>query len=251
MIMKKNLICVLIVLILSVTQLSCNCNKMKDSEQMIYKITKADSSVILNGDWNCSPCQKANILELNNYMGDKPDHFPKTQVKLLYDDDNIYVFFKVEDQYIRAVADKTHGNVWQDSCVEFFFTPSEDMPKGYFNLETNCDGTLLMHYGGKMPERKPLDIADCEKIEIYHSLPKIVEPEISEPTTWVLQYKLPLEILNKYCSIDKPASGVKWRANFYKCADKTSHPHWLTWSPVDNPTPNFHLPQYFGIVEFE
>ena len=29
-----------------------------------------------------------------------------------------------------------------------------------------------------------------------------------------------------------------WRANFYKCGDDTSHPHWAAWSPlkkVNNP----------------
>ncbi len=62
---------------------------------------------------------------------------------------------------------------------------------------------------------------------------------------------LPVEILKKYASVEKPAPGVTWKANFYKCADKTSYPHWLTWNPVDHPSPNFHLPQYFGAIVFE
>jgi len=250
--MKKNLVYIVIILSLSITQFSCSRNNIKDKCQMKYKVKKTNSSVILNGDWNFSQWEHAGILELNNFMGNKPEHFPKTQAKLLYDDKNIYVFFMVEDRYVRAVAKKTHDSVCADSCVEFFFTPSQDLSKGYFNLEINCGGTMLLHYGNdNMGNRKPLDIADCEKIEIFHSMPKIVEPEITEPKIWVLQYKLPFEMLNKYCSIDKPASGVKWRANLYKCADKTSHPHWLTWSFVDNPTLSFHLPQYFGVLEFD
>jgi hypothetical protein len=51
--------------------------------------------------------------------------------------------------------------------------------------------------------------------------------------------------------VEKPGPGVTWRANFYKCADKTSHPHWLTWAPVNYPKPKFHLPEYFGRIEFE
>jgi hypothetical protein len=58
-------------------------------------------------------------------------------------------------------------------------------------------------------------------------------------------------MLTNYSMIQQPKSGVRWKANFYKCADKTSHPHWLTWSPVDYPTPKFHLPQFFGTLEFE
>jgi hypothetical protein len=56
--------------------------------------------------------------------------------------------------------------------------------------------------------------------------------------------------MEKYSTFVKPAPGVKWRANLYKCADATSHPHWLTWSKVDYNRPNFHLPDYFGELEF-
>ena len=249
--MRKNIL-LIAVLSLSLVQLTSCSNNTKDMNQVTYKVKKSIPPIALNGDWNSSQWEHADILELKNYMGDKPEHFPKTQAMLLYDDKNIYVFFRVEDRYVRAVAEKTHDSVYSDSCVEFFFTPSEGLSKSYFNLEINCGGTVLMYYcDEKMATRTPLDVADCQMIEIFHSMPKIIEPEIAEPTPWVLQYKLPLEMLNKYHSIDKPEPGVKWRANFYKCADKTSHPHWLTWATVDNPTPNFHLPQYFGIIEFE
>ena len=36
------------------------------------------------------------------------------------------------------------------------------------------------------------------------------------------------------------------RANFYKCADKSAHPHFLSWSPIDVPSPDFHRPEFFG-----
>ena len=36
------------------------------------------------------------------------------------------------------------------------------------------------------------------------------------------------------------------RANFYKCGDKTAHPHYLSWSPIDTPKPDFHRPDFFG-----
>ena len=44
-------------------------------------------------------------------------------------------------------------------------------------------------------------------------------------------------------------AGRAWRANFYKCGDQTSHPHWAAWSPVDEL--NFHLPRCFGTIAFE
>ena len=93
--------------------------------------------------------------------------------------------------------------------------------------------------------------SDCNKVKIFHSEPKIVEPEKQKPTTWVIEYRVPIDVLEKYCLVTRPAPGVSWKANFYKCADKTSHPHWLTWSVVDYSRPNFHLPEFFGTLEFK
>ena len=79
-----------------------------------------------------------------------------------------------------------------------------------------------------------------------------VDPEMEEPTTCTLEYRLPFAVVKKYCSdASKPAQDVIWKANFYKCADGTSRPHWLTWSFVDHPTPHFHMPKYFGTLKFE
>ena len=115
----------------------------------------------------------------------------------------------------------------------------------------NCGGTFLLHFNSPKQRGQKVDLADCQKIEVAHTLSKIIDPEITEPTIWSVEYRLPIAILEKYCSVNKPASGVTWRANFYKCADETSQPHWLTWNKVDHPTPNFHLPQYFGQIKFK
>ena len=78
------------------------------------------------------------------------------------------------------------------------------------------------------------------------------QPEIAEPTVWTLEYRIPFEVVEKYCpDATGPASGAAWKANLYKCGDATSHPHWLTWSYVGNPTPRFHMPEYFGTLKFE
>ena len=93
---------------------------------------------------------------------------------------------------------------------------------------------------------------DYDKMTIAHSLPKTIDPEIKEPVTWTVEYRLPFEIVKKHCpTLVPPESGTVWRANFYKCADASSHPHWLTWSPVDFPEPKFHLPEFFGVLKFE
>ena len=229
-----------------------NGNLKHTPKTMRYYVYRLNGPLTIDGGWEKVPWQKVKFLELTNIMGNVPKHRPRTQVKVLYDDDNVYVIFRVEDRYVRAVAQEIHGRVWEDSCVEFFFTPDSDVENGYFNLEANCGGTILFHCHDRMKKKTiPVKISDCEQIEIAHSLPKIIDPEITDPMTWTLEYRLPFAVLEKYWSLSRPCHGTIWRANFYKCGDKTSHPHWLTWSVVDYPKPNFHLPQFFGILEFK
>ncbi len=206
----------------------------------------------IDGNWNKPPWQNIASQKIDKYMGAKPQHLPRTEVKLAYDDNAIYVIFRVEDRYIRAVAQKHQDCVCTDSCVEFFFCPGTDIEKGYFNLEMNCGGIMLFHYQ-LVPRKDQVKVseADCAKVQIAHSQPQIVNPEVAGPVTWTVEYRLPFDLLGNYRSVVKPAPGVTWRANFFKCADHTSHPHWLTWAFVDRPRPDFHVPEAFTALEFE
>jgi hypothetical protein len=218
----------------------------------VYTVARVDEPIAVDGTWD-KACWKPIVpLSLDYSMGEKPAHRPRTEAKLAYDEHNLYVIFRVEDRYVRSVTTELHGPVCTDSCVEFFFTPEKDKSAGYMNLEINCGGTVLFfHQLARNRNITRVAASDCEQIEIAHSLPQIVDPERTEPTTWTVEYRLPLSVVAKYHALTAPASGVIWRANFYKCADNTSHPHWLTWSRVERSTPDFHRPEFFGVLLFE
>ena len=198
------------------------------------------------------PWLEISPLSIDQYAGEKPAHFPVVQAKLAYDTDALYLIFNVEDRFVLALSDHYQDEVYKDSCVEFFFTVGDDLDQGYFNLEVNCGGTALFHHQkGRQVEDMPVSTADFEKVQIAHTMPEIVHPEIQEAVTWVVEYRLPFAILSAYAHTDSPTQGMSWRANLYKCADSSSHPHWLSWSPVDTPEPDFHRPEFFGRLMFE
>jgi hypothetical protein len=217
-----------------------------------YKVTKLSSPPQINAVWEKTPWNDIEPVQLALYMGDKPEHFPYTEAKMAYDDEAIYIIFRVEDRYVKAVHNQNQDPVCKDSCVEFFFSPENDVKDGYFNLEMNCGGTMLFnHQIKRQTDVVLIRDSDIQKIKVAHSLPKIIEQEINKKTTWVVEYRIPFSILSRYQIFSKPKAGTVWKANFYKCGDRTSHPHWLTWAPVDYPKPNFHLPEYFGTLEFQ
>ena len=57
---------------------------------------KTDVSPELKGNWDGSVWGKVLPVEIKHFMGDEPEHKPKTEAKVLYDDNFIYVIFRVE-----------------------------------------------------------------------------------------------------------------------------------------------------------
>jgi hypothetical protein len=89
---------------------------------------------------------------------------------------------------------------------------------------------------------------ECAMIAVNHSMPEEVELEIVKPTEWRLGFSIPLDLLERYAGRLRALKGSQWRANFNKCGDETSRPHWATWAPVDEL--NFHKPECFGKIKF-
>lgn len=219
------------------------------SQQMIYKVMHTNQVVNIDGNWDKGQWQSVPALEITKFMGEIPAFKPVTHVKLLYDEAHLFVIFQVRDRYVSSLVQKPNGPVSQDACVEFFFSPDENTPLNYFNLETNAGGTKLMSYHGDIT--KALSENDLNAIELAHSLPNVIPSPITDSVVWTLEYKIPFSVLRKYAEITKPKSGVFWKANFFKTASTGQNPHYITWSEVINPRPNFHLPAFFGTLFFE
>ncbi|MEN8255794.1 MAG: carbohydrate-binding family 9-like protein [Verrucomicrobiota bacterium] len=221
---------------------------------MEYIVNRTDVRPRLKGLWDGAAWGDVEPLDVACFLRDSSDHRPQTLAKLLYDDTAIYGIFKVRDQYVRCRETEFQGEVWFDSCVEFFFQP--DGAEGYFNFEFNCGGALLAHYNridspGAEPPPASLDAEDGRAIGIHHSLPPVVDPELEEETTWLLEFAIPFAVLSKHVGEVRGVEGWAWRANFYKCAEANSHPHWASWSPLEEgQIPNFHQPECFGTIRF-
>lgn len=224
----------------------------KPTDNSEYRIARMQGNSTIDADWNKPAWRAITPLTLDYYMGDEPTHQPVVQAKAAYDDSFLYIIWRVEDNFVLAKRTQNQQDIWRDSCAEFFFTPVGDHTvMGYFNLETNCIGKKLFHAHVVAGKNEKLAMDDVERVTTASSLVEPINPERATPTTWTLEYRIPFDLIAKYTTIDHPAAGVKWRGNFYKCGDESSHPHWLTWAPIENEKPSFHVPKHFGTLIFE
>ncbi len=219
-----------------------------------YTVFPARTDVSLDADWENPVWQDAITVVLRHFHRASSEHRPEVQAKLLYTADALYLRFHVSDRYVICRHVNFQDGVYEDSCVEFFVEPRPG--RGYFNFEINCGGTLLLYYiedstrtSDGFARFTKVAAERGQQVEIRHSLPKVVLPERTEPVDWEVGCKIPLSVLEAYVGSLGNLPGQVWRANFYKCADGSSHPHWASWAPIGEEL-NFHQPRFFAPLRF-
>lgn len=171
------------------------------------------------------------------------DYRPITTVSAAHSKTDLYLLYQVHGNCLRAVNTKDNENVHEDSCVEFFVKlPESD---DYFNFEFNCSGVCKASRHYKTRENyqylKPAEMAEIER---WSSIGKRAFNELSGLFTWELCVRIPFHLMD----IDPENLPEKILGNFYKCADATEQPHFVSWNPIKTEKPDFHRPEFFGEI---
>jgi len=170
---------------------------------------------------------------------------PDVKFSIAHNDNEIVLKYYVKENYFKAEYTESNQNVYEDSCVEFFVSPEKDGL--YYNFEFNGIGTCLMGSGTGRENRRT-DVEMISKIRIVASAGNKPIPERHGEFKWTLMAAIPFEVFFHHKI--RNAKGKTFRANFYKCGDKLSVPHYVTWNPVETKKPDFHQPEYFGEIRF-
>lgn len=171
---------------------------------------------------------------------------PQVGFQVFYSSDALYIHFLVKEDFIKAQYVRPNEAVWEDSCVEFFV--SFDDRQTYYNIEMNPFGTGLVGYGTSDKEtRSRLSDARIQQINMYTEV-KSVEGK----KEWKAILEIPYSTFEEQTALSAGTlKGKTLHANFYKCGDGLPAPHFVTWNRIEFPTPNFHLPEFFGEVTFD
>lgn len=180
-----------------------------------------------------------------NWQSEYP-YRPEVKIRLAYAGSDLLLNYRVKEKSVRAMAEVDNGPVWEDSCVEFFV--KDDESSKYFNVECNCAGTLLIAEGEGRNDRKHLPLESLATVDRYSSLGQESFAEKDAPEEWEVSLIIPMALLGMNPDELKLK---KYRANFYKCGDKLSIPHFISWQPITTTAPDFHRPEFFAPITFE
>lgn len=193
-----------------------------------YVVSKIGKKAPEEADWNGA---EAAAIDFSPWEKDFPAKYASF-AKLIETEDAIFVRLEsFEKDPVRRVFDDW-GEIWTDSCLEFFFMP--DSRTGvYYNFECNANGYMLVGKGTGRKGRERVTPKSGSG-EFFH----IKTAAVGE--AWSVTYRIPKEFIGV---IYEP------RGNFYKCQEAVpERMHFQCWCDIEAEKPDFHRPEFFGEI---
>ena len=185
-------------------------------------------------DWSQIP-----VMHID-YQKKDVQHGVTAQSQLCWSDEGIHVHLSCKEEKIRKELTEKLDPIWEDSCLEFFIRPTEDMH--YFNIEFNPNCALFLGYSMRKPNITRLILPN--HMATFKPVANLTQDG------WEITYIVPFSLIQNFFPTFEPKSGTKFYGNCYKCGDKTEIPHFLMWNPLPLEA-SFHSPEYFGRLILE
>jgi hypothetical protein len=171
---------------------------------------------------------------------------PEVRFNIAYSSKEIFLKYYINEEFVKAEMTESNQMVCEDSCVEFFVLPDSDGI--YYNFEFNPIGTCLLGTGTSRKDSVRAPVSVIETIRRKGSYGTVPFKEKKGNQSWTITVAIPLTAFFRHKM--KELKGKTIRANFYKCGDNLSQPHYVTWNPIGTQNPDYHQPEYFGVLKF-
>ena len=151
--------------------------------------------------------------------------------------------FHITEPCVKAVYSATNAKVYEDSCSELFISFGDCT---YYNFEISCIGCVLAQFGPGRSNRVFLDPKNIENIEVFSTLGNKPFGIKNEKTIYELSVKIPDKV---FVFHEGKIDISSLKGNIYKCADKSSTPHYMTLFDIESEKPDFHRPEFFRVLK--
>jgi len=172
----------------------------------------------------------------------------RTTVKLLWDDEALYVGYTCSDADVTAVLEQRDDPTYKDDCVEIFINPAPGRSLFYYGCEMNARG-VMYDYLMAWPTCL-LQQFDLQGFELATDIAGTLDDSSDKDEEWTLEVKIPFKNLDGLAPKFPPDDGVRWRIQMNRW-DGTGDKRVLSeWTPSGKKVPDPHRPAGFGILEF-
>ena len=156
------------------------------------------------------------------------------------------IHYRVTEKRTVGTMENDLDAVYKESCCELFCMEQGD--NLYYNIESNCIGSILMECGSGRSDRITSTEQNLQQIDRWSSLGRSSVGTIPHETHWELALAVPLSAFwqHSYRTLD----GKIFLANIYNCVGSGDDRQYVTWRPIETEVPDFHRPEFFQRIYF-
>lgn len=233
-----------------------------------YTILKTTEPINIDGKNDESVWAKAPWSEPFEDIEGKSEKKPASlsRFKLLWDNENLYVYCKFEEDHIWATLKEHDQSIFQDNAMEMFIDPDGDT-QNYMEFQINAFAAIWDLMLNKAPRNGGPSITDWDikglKKAVY------IDGTLNKPAdtdkSWGIELAVPLKTFRYGGNSSLPKAGSTWKMNItrvYRDFDikdgtyfkklgvngRPVQPDYTCWSVPG--IVNFHYPERWGVVRF-
>ncbi len=241
--------------------ISCN-NKPKittnseSKELPTFKALKTNETIIIDGIMNEDNWSKTESAHFDYFYNDKKkDDKQKSTFRMLWDIDNLYIFYEFEDKYLTAKELNGDGQPYNDDCAEIFLIPVPQALDTHFCFEVNiykAANDLIFfnnYYNGESVGLKTFN-PDFE-VEVTYDGTLNDNSDIDKG--WTMEMKIPISVFGFLGEFEPVKKGNSWRflairqeRNEIEGARRVIS----TIFPMPDDFRGVHEPFHFGVLKF-
>ncbi|MFT7620852.1 MAG: hypothetical protein ACI9WU_000011 [Myxococcota bacterium] len=174
----------------------------------------------------------------------RPDGKPlpaamRTQVRMLWDDEALWVGFLVRDKEPKSKFTKRDETLWDEDVVEVYLDPDAD-GKQYVELQVSPKNVIFdaLFSSRRTPKWQEAAKWNMPGLQTAVNIGKL--PGRAGLDGWTVEMRIPWAGLAD-AKGSKPAVGARWRANFFRKELPGDFTHLAAWSAVsDDARADFH-----------
>lgn len=225
-------------------------------QQPVYKVSRAREPIIVDGKMDETSWKNAEVQPLNYfYRGDKPVEKQNTKFRMLWDNENLYLFYECEDTSLTARETNFDARPYLDDCAEFFCVPVPDSLYMHFGFEINITKAaydyivLWRYYNNRTIFLRGYN--PIYKVEVTYE--GTINNDKDRDKMWQMEFAIPFTVFSDFQFISRPKPGVRWAFQAVRQDRNYVEDRFRSTStlfPIYDIRKDVHQPSRFGLLEF-
>lgn len=211
------------------------------------EVHRAGAPVVIDGTLKDPAWKAASTLTLIFPWDRQTGAKQRTTVRILWDDQALYLGYDCEDTGITAQFDRRDDPTYRDDAVELFINPDPSQ-SFYYGFEMNARA-VLFDYFYAFPY-KILRRYDLPGVKLATHLRGTLNATGDKDSGWSLEVAIPWSSFEELGSTQPPKPGASWTANLNRWDGTEPNRRLSQWSNSGMPEPNPHNPARFGRLTF-